>query len=91
MFLSSSSSNGVVGKEYDNSVERESFAALEKTRLLVSPEENGMLAESEKDEAENGQMPKRTASKYSICVNVDRAGLSLNANNVANIATEDPC
>ena len=32
-----------VGKEGDNSVERALFAALEKTRLLLQPEEHGML------------------------------------------------
>jgi len=71
-----------VGKECDNSVERELFAALEKTRLLVSPEEHGMLTESEVEEAENGQMPKRTASKYSRCGRTDK-GVHANGQVVA--------
>jgi len=71
-----------VGKEYDNSVESQLFAALEKTRLLVSPEENGMLTESEMEEAKNGQMPKRTASKYSRCGRTDK-GVHANGQVVA--------
>ena len=71
-----------VGKEYDNSVEREIFGALEKTRMLVSPEENGMLTESEKKAANNGQMPKRTASKYSRCGRTDK-GVHANGQVVA--------
>jgi len=71
-----------IGKDYDNSVERELFAALEKTRLLVSPEENGILTESEKEEAENGQMPKRIASKYSRCGRTDK-GVHANGQVVA--------
>ena len=39
-----------VGKEYDNSVEKALFGALEKARLLVSPEENGMLVVNEDEE-----------------------------------------
>eukprot|EP00579_Thalassiosira_antarctica_P009406 CAMPEP_0201914810 /NCGR_PEP_ID=MMETSP0903-20130614/4895_1 /ASSEMBLY_ACC=CAM_ASM_000552 /TAXON_ID=420261 /ORGANISM="Thalassiosira antarctica, Strain CCMP982" /LENGTH=639 /DNA_ID=CAMNT_0048450269 /DNA_START=62 /DNA_END=1981 /DNA_ORIENTATION=+ len=39
-----------VGKEYDNSVEKALFGALEKARLLVSPEENGMLVINEDEE-----------------------------------------
>ncbi|KAL7536010.1 hypothetical protein ACHAXR_006867 [Thalassiosira sp. AJA248-18] len=38
-----------IGKECDNSVEKALFAALEKTRLLVSPEENGMLVVANED------------------------------------------
>lgn len=71
-----------VGKECDDSVERELFAALEKTRLLVSPEENGMLTESEIEEAKEGQMPKRTGSKYSRCGRTDK-GVHANGQVVA--------
>lgn len=71
-----------VGKEHDNSVENQLFAALEKTRLLVSPEENGLLTESEIEEAKNGQMPKRTASKYSRCGRTDK-GVHANGQVVA--------
>jgi len=41
-----------IGKECDNSVEKALFAALEKTRLLVSPEENGMLVMNAANEEE---------------------------------------
>lgn len=71
-----------VGKESDDSVERELFAALEKTRLLVSPEENGMLTESEIEEANQGQMPKRTGSRYSRCGRTDK-GVHANGQVVA--------
>lgn len=73
-----------VGKENDNSVERELFAALEKTRLLVSPEENGMLTESEKREADNDddQVLLRKASKYSRCGRTDK-GVHANGQVVA--------
>jgi tRNA pseudouridine38/39 synthase len=71
-----------VGKEYDNSVEKHLFAALEKTRLLVSPDENGMLTETERTEAENGQVPARTASKYSRCGRTDK-GVHANGQVVA--------
>ena len=71
-----------VGKEYDNSVEKQLFAALEKTRLLVSPDENGMLTETERTEAENGQVPARTASKYSRCGRTDK-GVHANGQVVA--------
>ncbi len=71
-----------VGKEYDNSVEKQLFAALEKTRLLVSPDENGMLTETERTEAKNGQVPARTASKYSRCGRTDK-GVHANGQVVA--------
>ncbi|KAL7457558.1 hypothetical protein ACHAWC_009994 [Mediolabrus comicus] len=71
-----------VGKEYDNSVEKQLFAALEKTHLLVSPDENGMLTETERTEAENGQVPARTASKYSRCGRTDK-GVHANGQVVA--------
>ena len=41
-----------VGKENDNSIEKALFAALEKTRLLVHPDEHGMLV-MHKDEEKN--------------------------------------
>jgi len=39
-----------VGKENDNSIEKALFAALEKTRLLVHPDEHGMLVMNEDEE-----------------------------------------
>ena len=71
-----------VGKEHDNSVESELFAALEKTRMLLSPEENGMLTEGERDDAAKSLMPKRTASKYSRCGRTDK-GVHANGQVVA--------
>jgi len=41
-----------IGKETDNSIEKALFAALEKTRLLVHPDEHGMLVMN-KDEEKN--------------------------------------
>ena len=38
-----------IGKECDNSVEKAIFAALEKTRLLVQPDEHGMQSSSSND------------------------------------------
>ena len=39
-----------VGKENDNSIEKTLFGALEKTRLLVRPDEHGMLVMNEDEE-----------------------------------------
>ena len=39
-----------VGKENDDSIEKALFAALEKTRLLVHPDEHGMLVMNEDEE-----------------------------------------
>lgn len=72
-----------VGKEYDNSVEKALFAALEKTRLLVSPDEQGMLVMNKDEElvvvgkcglhgATDLNMSARTASKYSRCGRTDK-------------------
>jgi len=77
-----------VGHEGDNSVERALFVALEKTRLLVSPEENGMFvlkdertgydddiggAENSKDLSKNDKKPsKRNAAQYSRCGRTDK-------------------
>ncbi|KAL9179588.1 hypothetical protein ACHAXT_008878 [Thalassiosira profunda] len=63
-----------VGKESDASVERALFAALEKTRLLVAPEDNGMMMvnEEKKDGEGTGKQSARTASQYSRCGRTDR-------------------
>ena len=72
-----------VGKEYDNSVEKTLFAALEKTRLLISPEEMGevIVTREEEDESKiivegkelkKEQSTARTASKYSRCGRTDK-------------------
>lgn len=71
-----------VGKEYDNSIEKALFAALEKTRLLVSPDEQGMLMMNKDEElvvvdkegfgATNKNLSSRTASKYSRCGRTDK-------------------
>ncbi|KAL7428697.1 hypothetical protein ACHAXH_005770 [Discostella pseudostelligera] len=72
-----------VGKEYDNSIEKALFAALEKTRLLVSPDEQGMLVMNKDEElvvVDKGgvaattdlNMSARTASKYSRCGRTDK-------------------
>ncbi len=72
-----------VGKEYDNSVEKALFAALEKTRLLVSPDEQGMLVMNNDEElvladqegmgdAADTSISARTASKYSRCGRTDK-------------------
>jgi len=76
-----------VGKEYDNSVEKSLFAALQKTRLLVSPDENGSLAVNGDDKttaadpSDEAHVKKglqkdpfsvRTASQYSRCGRTDK-------------------
>jgi hypothetical protein len=76
-----------VGKECDNSVEKALFAALEKTRLLVSPDHMLRVISSEnvleknscegkeldRDEStKNNQISARTASKYSRCGRTDK-------------------
>eukprot|EP00804_Cyclotella_cryptica_P006905 CCRYP_007051-RA/>CCRYP_007051-RA protein AED:0.21 eAED:0.21 QI:84/1/1/1/1/1/2/1163/687 len=86
-----------VGKECDNSVEKALFAALEKTRLLVSPDqmmgvissdsavekENADRDELEEEESKNNnQISARTASKYSRCGRTDK-GVHANGQVVA--------
>lgn len=84
-----------VGKEDDNSIEKALFAALEKTRLLLNPEEMDMLlltvgnegvGDKEKDGGlgDNAQQEfsARTASKYSRCGRTDK-GVHANGQVVA--------
>jgi len=76
-----------IGKECDNSVEKAVFAALEKTRLLVQPDEHGiqssnvkMTANNEKHttdnniniEKEDNEASARTAAQYSRCGRTDK-------------------
>ena len=74
-----------VGTEGDNSIEKALFAALEKTRLLVSPEENGAFVlnkqtqkssnqegESEEGHEKEKAISARTAAQYSRCGRTDK-------------------
>ncbi|KAL7467995.1 hypothetical protein ACHAXS_008216 [Conticribra weissflogii] len=69
-----------IGKENDNSVEKSLFAALEKTRLLVNPDEMEMVFLKEGSEGGTGKefqiheqnISARNASKYSRCGRTDR-------------------
>ena len=72
-----------VGTEGDNSIEKALFAALEKTRLLVTPDENGAFvlkkqadkSSHQEDESENGHdkaISARTAAQYSRCGRTDK-------------------
>lgn len=69
-----------VGTEGDNSIEKALFTALEKTRLLVSPEENGAFVlrkqsshqEDESEEGHGNAISARTAAQYSRCGRTDK-------------------
>mmetsp|Transcript_26592 Transcript_26592/g.53269 ORF Transcript_26592/g.53269 Transcript_26592/m.53269 type:complete len:738 (+) Transcript_26592:10-2223(+) len=69
-----------VGKENDKSVEKSLFAALEKTCLLLNPDEMEMVVLEERTEGDDGarvqineqNVSVRTASKYSRCGRTDK-------------------
>lgn len=62
-----------IGKDEDNSVEKALFAALEKTRMLLSPElvDFSIRSDGPADDGK-GEMSARTASKYSRCGRTDK-------------------
>jgi hypothetical protein len=63
-----------IGKECDNSVEKALFAALEKTRLLVSPDQMEVIPGRDCGNGDGaaGDISARTASKYSRCGRTDK-------------------
>ena len=77
-----------IGKECDNSIEKAVFAALEKTRLLVQPDEHSMLSSTTNSnnkkhttvddnnimniEKEDNEASARTAAQYSRCGRTDK-------------------